>query len=163
MFLTVDVSKAFLQGATYEELHQLTGEAPREVCFTLPKGMAEMIRQLPGYEDYDERYHCLKCDKPGTGAKDAPRAFSIKLATVTRSKLVGLRPTTFDQELEVKHAVVNNRKQPVLLIAKHVDDIKIAGTKKEVSLLMSELERVFGKLTAHHDEFTNCGVHHETS
>jgi hypothetical protein len=32
-FLTIDVNKAFLQGATYQELEQLTGDAPREVCF----------------------------------------------------------------------------------------------------------------------------------
>jgi hypothetical protein len=117
-FLTIDVNKAFLQGATYEELHQLTGEAPREVCFTLPKGMAEMLRTLPGYEDYDERVHCLQCDKPGTGAKDAPRAFSIKLASVTRSKRVGLKPTTYDHELEVKRKVVHGRSTLVLMIAK---------------------------------------------
>ena len=66
-----------------------------------------MLRQIPGYEDYDERIHCLECDKPGTGSKDAPRAFSLKLATVTRSKKVGLKPTTFDSELEVKHGIVN--------------------------------------------------------
>ena len=102
-FMTVDVNKAFLQGATYKELQELTGEAPREVCFTLPRGMAEILRTIKGFEQYDERIHCLQCDKPGTGSKDAPRAFSMKLATVTRSAKVGLRPTTFDAELEVKH------------------------------------------------------------
>ena len=76
-FMTIDVNKAFLQGATYQELEALTGEAPREVCFTLPKGMSEMLRQIPGYESYDERIHCLECNKPGTGSKDTPRAFSI--------------------------------------------------------------------------------------
>ena len=48
-FLTVDVNKAFLQGATYQELEKLKGDAPRQVCFTLPKGMAQMLRQIPGY------------------------------------------------------------------------------------------------------------------
>ena len=161
MFMTIDVNKAFLQGATYQELEALTGDAPREVCFTLPKGMAEMLRKIPGYESYDERIHCLECDKPGTGSKDAPRAFSIKLATVTRSDAVGLRPTTFDSELEVKHRYVKGQAQLVLMIAKHVDDIKVTGEPQEVALLMNELEHVFGKLTVTKDEFTNCGVHHK--
>ena len=113
--MIIDVNKAFLQGATYQELEALTGDAPREVCFTLPKGMAEMLRKIPGYETYDERIHCLECDKPGTGSKDAPRAFSIKLATVTRSDAVGLRPTTFDSELEVKHRYVDVQAQLVLI------------------------------------------------
>ena len=75
-FMTVDVNKAFLQGATYKELQELTGDAPREVCFTLPKGMAEMLRKLFGFEVYDERIRCIEHDKPGAGSKDAPRAFS---------------------------------------------------------------------------------------
>ena len=124
-------------------------------------GMAEMLRQIPGYESYDERTHCLECDKPGTGSKDAPRAFSIKLATVTRNPKVGLVPTTFDSELEVKHRWINDVPKLVLMIAKHVDDIKVTGEPKEVELLMKELEHVFGKLTVSKNEFTNCGVHHK--
>ena len=36
VYVAVDVEKAFLQGMTYEEMHQEVGEAPREVNFTLP-------------------------------------------------------------------------------------------------------------------------------
>jgi hypothetical protein len=160
-FMTIDVNKAFLQGATYKELHELTGEAPREVCFTLPKGMAAMLRLIPGYEKYDESIHCLECDKPGTGSKDAPRAFSVKLATVTRGKSVGLVPTTYDPELELKHKVTNGRSELVLMVGKHVDDLKVAGTKTETDLLVRELEKVFGKLTITRNDFTNCGVRHK--
>ena len=46
------------------------------------------------------------------------------------------------------------------MIAKHVDDIKVTGEPKEVKLLMTELEKVFGKLTVTENEFTNCGVRH---
>ena len=34
-FVSLDVNKAFLQGMTYKEIHDLTGEAEREVHFTL--------------------------------------------------------------------------------------------------------------------------------
>ena len=37
-------------------------------------------------ENFDSRYECLKCDKPGTGTKDAPRAFSLKLKKVILMK-----------------------------------------------------------------------------
>jgi len=123
--------------------------------------MAEMLRKIPGFESYDEAIHCLECDKPGTGSKDAPRAFSIKLATVTRNAKVNLVPTTFDSELEVKHRLHNGKPKLALMIAKHVDDIKVTGETHEVNLLMSELENVFGKLTVTKNEFTNCGVHHK--
>ena len=98
----------------------------------------------------------MECDKPGTGSKDAPRAFSIKLSAVTRRPKLGLKPTTFDPELEVKH----KDGKLVLMIAKHVDDIKATGEVQEVKTLMTELENVFGKLTVNRDEFTNCGIRH---
>ena len=69
-----------------------TGEKERVVHFTLPPGAAVFLRMIPGFENYDERFHVLKCVKPGTGCKDAPRAFSIKLASVTRDPKVGLNP-----------------------------------------------------------------------
>ena len=58
--MTIDVNKAFLQGATYQELEAITGEAPREVCFMLSNGMADVLRQIPGFESYDESIHCLE-------------------------------------------------------------------------------------------------------
>ena len=64
----------------------------------------------------DETKHCLQCLKPGTGTKDAPRAFSMKLRKVTR--IFGLKPTSYDEEFETS---------PSLLTAKHVDDINMTG------------------------------------
>ena len=43
-FLTLDINKAFLQGMTYQEMHELTGEAERIVHFTLPPGSSEVLR-----------------------------------------------------------------------------------------------------------------------
>ena len=85
IILTIDVEKAFLQGLTFAEIQQTTGEPERYVHFTLPKGYAHLIQSIPGFEGYDERYDCLCCLKPGTGTKGAPRAFALKLAGVTQS------------------------------------------------------------------------------
>ena len=76
---TTDISKAFLQGVTYKELAQLTGEPMREVNFYLPGYNIPMLRQLKGFEDFDPMHEVLHSDKPGTGLVDAPRAFSLKL------------------------------------------------------------------------------------
>eukprot|EP00959_Pyramimonas_sp_CCMP1952_P297613 6225995-Pyramimonas_sp.AAC.1 len=73
------IDKAFLKGLTYEELDHATGEETRMVCFTLPPGCAQVLRTLPGFSSYDESRRCLRRLKPGTGTKDAPRAFSLKL------------------------------------------------------------------------------------
>ena len=43
----------------------------------------------------------LQCVKPGTGRKDAPRAFSLKLAKVTRHVEIGLQLLSSDLECKV--------------------------------------------------------------
>ena len=90
---TKDISKAFLQGVTYEELSRLTGEPLREVNFYLPHTCVPILKQVPGFEDFDGSSEVLHCDKPGTGLVDAPRAFSMKLGMVTKEKCLML-PTS---------------------------------------------------------------------
>ena len=70
---TTDISKAFLQGVTYEELSELTGEPAREVNFYLPASNVPLLRKIPGFESFDPQKEVLHCDKPGTGLVDAPR------------------------------------------------------------------------------------------
>eukprot|EP00438_Fugacium_kawagutii_P035880 Skav204682 [mRNA] locus=scaffold1284:96116:106049:- [translate_table: standard] len=158
-FLSLDINKAFLQGVSYDELSKVTGQEERVVHFTLPPGSAQILRLIPGYEQYDERYHVLKCLKPGTGCKDAPRAFSLKLASVTRSEQVGLKPLSADPECEVKH----KDGKLVLILVKHVDDLKIAGEEREVQLLLQALEKAFGKSDRNNNNFTCVGIRHHRS
>ena len=144
---SLDIDTAFLKGFTYKELAEATGEKERTVCFQLPPGSAAVLRQFPGFEDYDETKHCLGCDKPGTGTKDAPRAFSLKLHKTTLQ--IGLQPTSFDPEFEIKKD---------LLTAKHVDDINMAGTEASIDEYTAQVEKVFGKCKLNKRQFTNCGV-----
>ena len=46
--VAADVVEAFLRGMSYAETHELTGEAPREVNFTMPPGSAATLRPVPG-------------------------------------------------------------------------------------------------------------------
>ena len=98
---TLDVSKAFLQGMTYEKIAQLTGEPLRVVHFALPPGAAQLLRRLPGFEDYDENKECLRCVKPGTGTVDTPRGFSLQLKEIIHGA-AGWTPTTVDLEMHFK-------------------------------------------------------------
>ena len=156
VIVSVDIDKAFLQGMTYQEIHELTGEDVRNVHFSLPPGADEQLRKLPGFENFDSRYECLKCDKPGTGTKDAPRAFSLKLASVTQNKC-GMKPTFYDREFELKH---DKHGQLIVANVKHVDDLKLIGPEAEVEAVIAELEAVFGKLKRNYKDFTNCGIRH---
>ena len=155
-FISVDVEKAFLQGLTYKELAKMTGEPERIVHFTLPPFSAEQLRKIPGYESYDETKECLRCIKPGTGCKDAPRCFSMKLAQVTRSPECGMQPTMTDPELEFQH---DSKLGLTMMMTKHVDDLKIGGLPPRPQKVLEQIEKVFSPMDRNYNEFTNCGVH----
>ena len=109
-----------------------------QVCFVLPVGSAQILRQLPGFAHYDERYHCLQCLVPGTGTGDAPRAFNLKLTGVLHNPVCKFKAASNDPELEICH---DNGKLKALG-GKHVDDVKIGGTKEQIQLTQRELEKV---------------------
>ena len=147
---------------TYPELAAATRQEERVAHFTVPPGSAQFLRMVPGYENYDERFHVLRCLRPGTGCKDAPRAFrafNMKLAKVTRHPTVGLQPLSSDPECEVKH----RHGRLVLILVKHVDDIKIAGEEAEVQILLKALEQTFGRSDRNNNNFTCVGIHHTRS
>ena len=151
---TADISKAFLQGVTYEELAKLTGEPMREVNFYLPADNIPLLHMIPGFEDFDPQSEVLHCDKPGTGLGDAPRAFSIKLRGVTdECKLV---PSQVDNELVMRH----DEGQPTAVMTKHVDDLKLTGWPDRTTRILSAIQKVFGELKVEWYLFTNCGVRH---
>lgn len=82
--ITIDVRKAFLKGITYEELAQQTGEPKRDVNFEVTADVAAVLRTIPGYENFDHRSEVLACTRPGTGSKDAPRCWSMRLSRTTK-------------------------------------------------------------------------------
>merc|ERR1712051_304790 len=164
---TLDISKAFLQGVTYEELHALTGEPMREVNLYLPASNIPLLRQIPGFKNFDPQAEVLHCDKPGTGLVDAPRAFSIKLRGVTEQKC-GVKSSIVDPELCMCHEETErlNRgerrklKNLLAVLTKHVDDLKMTGTATKMQHVLQELQKVFGELKVEWHVFTNCGVRH---
>ena len=156
ILVTIDIEKAFLQGLTCKELEEVTGESERLTYFVLPPGAAAVLRLIDGYEGYDERYECLLSAKMGTGTKGAPRAFGLKLASITQSAPCNYMAITYEPQLEVKHS----NGELVSIMAKHVDDVKIGGTRQTIEPIIACLERTFGKLKYHEKSFTNTGVRH---
>eukprot|EP00959_Pyramimonas_sp_CCMP1952_P048678 1016670-Pyramimonas_sp.AAC.1 len=98
---------AFLEGLACQELAEAIGEKGRVACFALPPGSATVRRALPGFEHYAESKYCLRRLKSGTGTKDAPRAFSLKLSRTTRG--IGLRPTPRGEELNDEQQLAYGR------------------------------------------------------
>ncbi len=136
---TADISKAFLQGVTYQELAEATGEPLREVNFFLPAYCIPLLRKVPGFENFDPTTEVLHCDKPGTGCTDAPRCFSMKLAKVT-SEQCNLQASKIDPQLCMQH----ENGELVLLMTKHVDDLKVTGKYDQVLKVLSLIEKEFG-------------------
>ncbi len=149
---TTDIAKAFLQGVTYKELAKLTGEPEREVNFFPPAHNVSMLRMLPGFEGFDPQTEVIHCDTPGTGLVDAPRAFSTKLTLVTGEECQ-LELSLIDPELclKVEQGLV------ILLMTKHVDDLKLCGPKWVINKVIQTLEKHFGALKVTLHQFTNCG------
>ena len=129
----LDIDKAYLKGLTYSELAAATGEKERMACVALPPGSASVPRSLLGFESCDEARRCLQRLKPGAGSKDAPRAFSLKLRTITRG--IGLQPASYDEEFETSAS---------LLTAKYVDDINVACTEAQIYTYVTCVENTFG-------------------
>ena len=143
----MDVGKAFLQGMIYEEIQE-QGEPAREVNFALPPGSAAILRQVSGYGAFDENAERPRCIMPGTGCKGAPRASCMKLTRVTRSLECSAKPARRDPELEVKREVtadhVGSASKLVLMLSRHVDDLKFAGQKQRVDWPIAHVEIAFG-------------------
>ena len=153
---STDISKAFLQGVTYQELAKETNAPLRDVSFELCDRAASVLGRLSGMEGFDPQTEVLHCLKPGTGCRDAPRCFAIKLRHATEA--YGLRSTLVDSELEMLWNP--QTKAPVLLVLKHVDDLKIAGPPEQIEKFVQHLTQTFGKLEIHWHQFTFCGIKH---
>jgi hypothetical protein len=76
---TADISKAFLQGITYQQLHEQTGQPLRDVAFSLPQATVPAFQKLEGYANFDPHSEVFRLLKFGTGLKDAPQCFSLRL------------------------------------------------------------------------------------
>ncbi|MFM7987954.1 MAG: hypothetical protein ACKPKO_52440, partial [Candidatus Fonsibacter sp.] len=57
--------------------------------------------------------------------------------------LCGLRPRTVDGDLCMKHVAEAGRSKLVVIMTKHVGDLKLAGARTEVTNVLQQIEKVF--------------------
>ena len=155
--ISADVGTAFLQGLTFQQLAELTGEPLREVGFIPPRGYEHFFQALPGLENFSVALWDLHMIKPIYGLCDAPRAW--------RKRLDQILITLHSRSLRADSAIyVWYRDDSLVAIAStHVDDLKIAGEKKFVQALLKSLEEVLGPLkvkSAFNSSFEHCGIMH---
>ena len=70
-------------------------------------------------------------------------------------------PSSVDGELVLKFEQAHNGIGTLnFLMAKHVDDLKLAGKKKVTEWVLQQIQVVFGELKVEWFTFTNCGLRH---
>ena len=174
ILFSYDVSQAFAKGMTFEEYARATGEQLREVEFEVTAEDAELIRKLPGFEDFDYKTEVLKMLKAIYGLKDAPRAWRKRLHEVLcgwnmsqlqaepeiyvvhRAIKDAMKSTTTDMDI-----VPNRFPKLTAIISAHVDDLKGGATPADAKLFLEYLESKFGKCSADYQKFTHTGIEHE--
>jgi hypothetical protein len=152
---TADVGQAFLRGLTFEELAKLTGEPIRKVSLEVDKETIEIIRELPGYSNFDYSW-VLELLKPAYGLKDAPRLWGMKLDMVIM-KRTGAIALRIDRRVYVWFQNGNF----MLIMSTHVDDFKGAGLKDWAEWVLKELSEEFGVIKISWNNFEHVGVMHE--
>ena len=135
----------------------------------------EVLRKLPGFEDFDPTTEVLSNIRPGTGNVDAPRCFGMKLDQAFEK--FGANSCVHVLHVRVRRQPLNglqsrnpvNRFQqgPIegidFICSDHVDDIKV-GCREGTFLEFKEcFGDVFGKgdLEITRANFTNCGIQHK--
>ena len=109
---------------------------------------------MPGFEDFNPATEVLRNDKPGTGFKDAPRCFSLKLKKATQDDFEA-KPCSIDDQLLIKH---DSQKKLIFIATVHVDDIEVACENHILDKFIAVLKRLFGdtELDITHGSFINC-------
>jgi Reverse transcriptase (RNA-dependent DNA polymerase)/Integrase core domain len=157
---SADISTAFLQGLTFEQLSKETGEPLRNVAFVPPAGYGRYFSELPGLSDLDWSREVLKMVKPIYGLKDAPRAWRKRLDIALRA--AGGVPMITDQAIYLFFDRLSNGSETLsMILSTHVDDLKIAGREEVVEALLKTLTKQFGDLKLVKNKFEHCGVMHE--
>jgi hypothetical protein len=151
---TLDVGTAFLQGVTFAELAEMTGEPIREVSFVPPKGSEKYFQEFDPQLNFSQ--HVLRMLKPVYGLKDAPRCWRLRLDQTL--KATGGKALRCDPAVYVWHDKSGSLST---ILSTHVDDLKGGGTPEVWQKVVKALETAFGKLKVQEKKFEHCGLLHE--
>ena len=154
-----DVAAAFAKGMTFSELSKLTGTELRSVQFDLRGEDIRLLRQIPGFENFDPIRESLDMVKPIYGLKDAPRAWRLELDQLLRE--FGLTPLFSDAQLYIKVVLEKGARRITMFLSTHVDDLKGCSTESEAAAFVTFMEKSIGGMTQEWGKFTHTCIEHE--
>ena len=161
---SLDISQAFLKGLTFDEIQEIRGGPKREVSMQLPRGKpglepsgASVLRNLKGFEDFNDALEVLEMIKGGFGLVDAPNLFTTRVDHVLKTKLIN--STISDPKMYLEH---DKAKALQLMVSAHMDDFKSTGEPANMKALQKTLADAFGndvKMT-YETTFIHTGIRH---
>ncbi|CAK0834374.1 unnamed protein product [Prorocentrum cordatum] len=151
---SLDVSMAFLRGKTFEELAERFGFKMRSLQFDLPPDGAALLKQIEGFEDFNEVTETLNMKKPGFGTNDAPWAWQVDLSDTLRE--LGFFPTEADRQLWLMF----DNALLVAVLGTHVDDLKGACSDETREWIFAKFREKYEDVTVNLAPFECVGIQH---
>jgi hypothetical protein len=156
--VSLDVSTAFLQGDSFEELNA-SGHARQQCAFCPPAGVFQLLHEIDpeggwGPAAADPSSWCFELDKGAYGLKDAPLLWFMR---INRFMIAHhFLPTKHDACV---YYHLDESNEIDALVSLHVDDTLATGSEHVLENLHDVLEDQFGSITAEVDDFKHFGVH----
>ena len=155
--ISLDISTAFLQGDSIDELNA-SGHPRQQVAFSPPPEVFPLLQQLDPQGGWAEAaLHpedwCVWLQKGAYGLKDAPLLWFIRINRFMLEQ--GYVPMKHDACV---YYHLDTKKQVDALISLHVDDTLATGEPDELWRLHASMEKSFGAITTAVDDFKHFGV-----
>jgi hypothetical protein len=151
---SLDVSTAFLQGWTFQELRE-AGFERQPVAFVPPPDVWNLLAKLdPSYAPIASapNEYCLELFKSAYGLKDAPLLWNLRVVSFILS--LGLVQSKHDSCV----LYLIEESAITLILSLHVDDTLVTGLQPKIDWFHSQLEAKFGAVRRERDSFKHFGV-----
>ena len=151
---SLDVSTAFLQGWSFDEL-RAAGFERQPVAFKPPPGVWELLVKLdPKFTEManNQDKWVLELHKSAYGLKDAPLLWNLRVISYILS--LGLVQSKHDTCL----LFLVERGAIVLMLSLHVDDTLVTGLQERITWFHSKMELKFGSVRREIGSFKHFGV-----
>jgi hypothetical protein len=153
---SLDVSTAFLQGWTFDQLKSAGYE--RQPCsFRPPANVWDMLAKINpslfSQAAADPSQYCLELSTAAYGLKDAPLLWNLRIALTLRQ--ADLRASRHDSCVFFGTDASGTVD---LLLSLHVDDALVTGTGPRIAWLHGKMQAAFGPIEQEQGAFRHFGV-----
>ena len=166
---SLDISTAFLQGLNYQDLAKHAKDLgfehrfEREVYVSPPENVWRHFRKMQDcppslhVADNQRGQYVLKCLKAMYGFGDAPLMFQLALVSFLIQH-TGATKSILDDNYLVWHWDIQGRKELVLVMTIHVDDLQLVGSETAREWIHDLLVKRFGELKRQRTPYTHAGL-----